>query len=448
MSAEPNDLPRESEDLSTTDGPVPGKTTHKMLRPPWIIGLTIAFVIVAGLSLVKVPEFLLMNWVPNGSVKEHSQLLGLAAQIVLFALGGIIAIVGVALSLSRHGEELDAAERERWRLNHEREKDALQRQSDLASEAQRIRELEHQRAVDARREMRSRLLTAVSLLSSKSAHERKAALYALGSLADDWAAVDRRAEVQECINVICGYLRAPLPYSEEDVSTPIDEVDVRSTGYEVLTDHLRRTDGNGSWGTYRINLTRAIIDFPVDFSDIVINGTGMLRMISISYGVGGRFNISRLTVANGGTVRWSASEGDPGVAFIGRGLVIDHGQMRIEAAAQTRTIDLAESSITRGSLQIAAFGNANINLSSLTVEDTSVLRLWAGLSTKVDFLGANVTDNSQIQFGLPKNPTTIHSAGITVASYANMNEVGEVRLPDGKRLSLQGDQESTATDHI
>lgn len=436
MSAEPNDLPRESEELSTTDSPIPGKTTHKMLRPPWIMGLTIAFVILGGILLVKAPEILLMNWLPNGSVKEHGQLLGLAAQIVLFALGGIIAIVGVALSLSRHGEELDAAERERWRLNHEREKDALQRRSDLASEAQRIRELEHQRAVDARREMRSRLLTAVSLLSSKSAHERKAALYALGALADDWAAVDRRAEVQECINVICGYLRAPLPYSEEDVSTPIDEVDVRSTGYEVLTDHLRRTDGNESWGTYRINLTRAIIDFPVDFSDIVINGTGMLRMISISYGVGGRFNISRLTVANGGTVKWSAAEGDPGVAFIGRELLIDHGDVRIEAAAQTRAIDLTKSSITKGSLKITAPGNTNINLSSLTVSESSTLKLWMGPSTKVDFLDTNVTDKSQIEFGQPRQPNTIDSAGIAAISTAKMNVVGEVRLPDGKRISL------------
>ncbi len=64
---------------------------------------------------------------------------------------------------------------------------------------------------------------------------RLAGVYAMAQLADDWA--DPAAQ-QQCIDVLCAYLRMPLP--TDVTGTPLPgEVQVRETVVRVITAHLR-----------------------------------------------------------------------------------------------------------------------------------------------------------------------------------------------------------------
>lgn len=71
-------------------------------------GLTL-FVAIGATAVATVPGWLLGNWFPEVTDFERNELVGVAAQIVLFVLGGVIAIIGGAVSISRHGQELVAS---------------------------------------------------------------------------------------------------------------------------------------------------------------------------------------------------------------------------------------------------------------------------------------------------------------------------------------------------
>ena len=64
-----------------------------------------------------------------------------------------------------------------------------------------------------RRERRDRFTNAATQLAHTSAAVRIAGVYAMAALADDWHAANDPAEVQTCVDVLCGYLR--LPYDPE-----------------------------------------------------------------------------------------------------------------------------------------------------------------------------------------------------------------------------------------
>ncbi len=126
----------------------PAKPLGRALRPRNIVIATVAFVIVAIASILLLPGILVDHWLSGITTDSTTIRLSLtnAAQTVLFILGGAVGLVGVALSLSRHGLELEIAA------------------ADRAKEERRIGELSQQRQIEAERELRSRFADAVSLL--------------------------------------------------------------------------------------------------------------------------------------------------------------------------------------------------------------------------------------------------------------------------------------------
>ncbi|MGK9149534.1 hypothetical protein KXS11_18005 [Plantibacter flavus] len=253
----------------------------------------ILYVIVGGVALVTVPDQLLANWFPDLSSKERAAFLGPATNAVLFALGGTIALVGVGLSLSRHRQELEAAARDRVRLRNDQEREQSRRQ-----------EAEIQRRTETERALRDRFVTTVNLLSDPSPVNRQAAIFALGALADDWTAFGKRDEVQVCIEVLTGYLRAPrsddmlLPLTEEEHAqldpterreaqrTTPQEIAVKQAGYSVIKDHLK-TENPSNWCDRPLNLDGSHIDFMVNLRDCDIDE-------------GAYFDLHNATISNDG----------------------------------------------------------------------------------------------------------------------------------------------------
>ncbi len=227
-------------------------------RPPlwhrfgvWVTVGVVLYVIAGAILLVKVPDRLLAHWFPTLDESARAAFLGPAANVVLFGLGGTIALVGVGLSLSRHRQELEAAERDRQRLV-----------DDQARERARQGEVDDQRRIDTERALRERFVTTVKLLSDPAPVNRQAALFALGALADDWHAFEKPDEVQVCIEVLTGYLRAPrtddmlVPLTQEQLDTlsreerhaaqrtTAQEISVKQAGYTVIRNHLAGQAGS------------------------------------------------------------------------------------------------------------------------------------------------------------------------------------------------------------
>lgn len=97
---------------------------------------------------------------------------------------------------------------------------------------------------------------AAGLLGHERAAVRRAGVYAMARLADDWP--DQR---QVCVDVLCGYLQM----------SPIDqksEPEVRLAISSVLAEHLHRDAGDISWSGLRINLANAHLE-ELDFTDAV-----------------------------------------------------------------------------------------------------------------------------------------------------------------------------------
>lgn len=101
-----------------------------------------------------------------------------------------------------------------------------------------------------------RFVRAADQLGSESAAVRVAGVHALGQLADDW--LQGR---QQCIDVLCAYLR--LPY-ETDVSADgykPGEREVRRTLIRLIRNHLRGEPWSAvSWTGYRFSFEGAVFD--------------------------------------------------------------------------------------------------------------------------------------------------------------------------------------------
>lgn len=95
-----------------------------------------------------------------------------------------------------------------------------------------------------------RFREASDLLGHDSAAVRLAGVYALARLADDWA--DQR---QQCVDVLCAYIR--LPYDPED-SSP-GQKEVRLTVLR-LVGALLRQGARGSWQGLDFDFTGAVFD--------------------------------------------------------------------------------------------------------------------------------------------------------------------------------------------
>ena len=115
-----------------------------------------------------------------------------------------------------------------------------------------------QREVDAA--FRSRYGEAATQLGSDRAAVQLAGVYAMANLADDWP-----EQRQQCVEVLCGFLRLPPPADE---ALRAADAKIRTTIGAVLRDHLQE---GGAWCGLDFNLTGAYL---VDLNLIGARFTG------------------------------------------------------------------------------------------------------------------------------------------------------------------------------
>ncbi|MGL5867297.1 MAG: pentapeptide repeat-containing protein [Dermatophilaceae bacterium] len=140
--------------------------------------------------------------------------------------------------------------------------------------------------IHERQEPRERYGAAVAQLGSENTVARLAGVYALANLADEW-----QEQRQQCVDVLCAYLRMPWehtpdaehPLAARTISTTVShepdetrtytyrdatgEAEVRKTILRVIADHLRLTNladqrrriREGSWSYLRLDFTAAIL---------------------------------------------------------------------------------------------------------------------------------------------------------------------------------------------
>jgi len=105
----------------------------------------------------------------------------------------------------------------------------------------------------------SRYNAATEQLAHSKPAARLAGVYAMARLADDWS-----TQRQQCVDVLCAYLRMP-PSGEQG-----DE-EVRSTIIRVIIDHLREAPETISWTELDFNFDRAELR-ELDMRDVTFRG--------------------------------------------------------------------------------------------------------------------------------------------------------------------------------
>ncbi len=170
---------------------------------------------------------------------------------------------------------------------------------------------------DDQRLFSSRYQDAADLLGHDKAAVRLAGIYAMSRLADDW-----EEQRQQCIDVLCAYLR--LPYAPAD-SEP-GEREVRLTVIRLLTQHLR-PDARTSWCGHDLDFTGAVFDGGdfggAEFSGGLVSfGRAELSGGTVSFS-GAEFSGGTVTFASaafsGGTVNFYGAEFSGTVVFSGAG---------------------------------------------------------------------------------------------------------------------------------
>ncbi|MGG7453058.1 hypothetical protein ACQ3HE_19340 [Plantibacter auratus] len=426
---------------------------QRSVKPPpwkqfgWYVTLgVILYVIVGGIALATVPDQLLANWFPDLSSKERAAFLGPATNAVLFALGGTIALVGVGLSLSRHRQELQAADRDRIRLRDDQER-----------ERSRIQEAAIERGTEAERALRDRFVTTVNLLSDPSPVNRQAALFALGALADDWDAFGKPDEVQVCIEVLTGYLRAPrsddmlLPLSEEEHSqleaserrdaqrTTPWEVSVKQAGYTVIRNHLKREDAP-DWSSRHLNLDDAHIDFEVDLRGGETTESGRLSLQNVKIKGGGFVDLSSFSVRDrarldlsGVKITNATNERLTGVN-LHNATIVDGGWVSFHSAEVGRGTVVFLDGVTVDGEGVLLLQEASIRglvgVRGVTVHTAGTVDLVyieVGLSGVVDLQGTRICPGGRIS---TKHARVIGS-GIMDIGGVTIESGGSLVLPDG-----------------
>lgn len=162
------------------------------------------------------------------------------ALLVTGGVGGVVALV-VAYRKQRLGER-----------NEKRDEIAAER-------ASRAEDREDQKLLN------ERFAAASEQLGSEIAMNRFAGVYAMAGLADDWD-----AGRQECIDVLCAYMRRPvkslklnvdqgMPYSEKQALE--EERQVRRAIINVIGRKLREDEIPGStWHGHEFDLSESLID--------------------------------------------------------------------------------------------------------------------------------------------------------------------------------------------
>lgn len=379
------------------------ESTRGYPRPLIIWVLVLVFVVLGAILVFVAPERILQNWLPTAAADERAKLLGTAAQIVLFTLGGAIAVVGVALSLSRHRQEIQTS--------------ALEREK----EKRRRQELANQLRLDAERELRTRFVTAVELLAaSDSPTRRTAAFYSLSAIADEWDVLGRDDEVQVCVDVICGYLRSATSYqTDEDRRL---EIEVRTTAARIVRAHLIESARN-SWSDRVIDLSGILLDYLLDLAGAVISANGNLSLARVNVTDEGVLALDELKL-----------EGDALASL--SDVVVEHGGQlslsgaKAESSATLRAVGAEVR--TGGAITIAsleAIDSATVSFDGLSVLDTG--RFYA--------TGVKVSGSARVTFdnGAIASDGILNLEGVHVSTSGRLS-LDPIEIGASGAVSLSG----------
>lgn len=398
----------------------------------WIIVVgVIVYVVIGGLLLLFMPDQLLSHWFPDLEDRERAAFLGSAAQVVLFGLGGVIAVVGVGLSLARHAEELLAAEVDRKRAALQSQVHGFEREK----EDRRRAEIREQRDIEIERELRGRFVSAVELMASSDTMKRTAGLYSSAALADDWQAFRRNEDAQACIDVICYLLRSPLP--RNDGIPDASEVAVRRSGYAILRSRLNVPVSNGScrWSGFLINLRDAPLVFNVDLSDAALDANTIVDFSGAILEGQATLNMDRASVKDGGALRL-----DGAIILGASSISLIDSELRDGGSLTASDLKISES--------------AGITASGLKISNAARATLGGNMSddSKLVLYGARLTDSAVLKVSSAMANRSTLMANRIVASDNSIVDLsgttanGEARL----RLSDSGVEAEGAiwTEHV
>ncbi|MBF4563402.1 hypothetical protein ITJ43_14815 [Microbacterium sp. VKM Ac-2870] len=447
MDAEPD--PDETAKATEEASAPPERRRLKSVSYGWRITIGVfIYLVIAFVTVLYAPEALLNNWITGDDTAEKAKVVAAAGNLVLLALGGVIAVVTVGLSMSRHHQEREAAERDRQRLDDDRKREQARRD-----------EVEAQRRIDTERALRERFVTTVKLLSDPAPVNRQAALFALGALADDWDAFGKPDEVQVCIEVLTGYLRAPRtddmlePLTQEEYdqlepaerraaqSTTSQEVAVKQAGYTVIRNHL----GEGAaphWRDRSINLARAHIDFPLALDGATISSRGKVDLGHATITGGGALYLTNAKIRGKGVLDVSSATISRGAVYLTRAKITDGGNVYLDGAKISGggIVVLARVNIDADARvlfeEATISDNGRVVLLRATISGRGALYLTDAKirdSGKVNLLAATVSDNGSVFL----EGATLSDRGTVDLRRTTISDDGTVFL-EGATLSDRG----------
>ncbi|WP_162620247.1 hypothetical protein [Corynebacterium provencense] len=155
------------------------------------------------------------------------------------------------------------------------------------------------------KELSRRYQDASAQLGHEQAAVRLAGVYALARLADDWT-----EQKQQCVDVLCAYIR--LSSSDIEKVDPSDEV-VRRAIFDQISIHCSRDLANdSSWRNLRIDLSKSVVHdiswFGLIFSELIMDNAVILGNLSLhSCTVRKRMSFSSATVKGQLSIRVSGT---------------------------------------------------------------------------------------------------------------------------------------------
>lgn len=212
---------------------------------------------------------------------------------------------------------------------------------------------------DHERFLNERFGAAAQLLGHAEASTRLAGVYAMAALADDWP-----GQQQQCIDVLCAYLR--LPY--DPATARPGEQQVRLTIIRIIRDHLR--DGAAGWQGRDLIFTDALLDggdfAGANFSDGEVDFRGATFAGGTTTFFGARFS--------GGTVKFdgavfAAGTVDFATAVFSGGLV-----SFLDATFSGGKVNFVASSLSAGKIDFedALFTGGTVDFSAAVISDGTV----------------------------------------------------------------------------
>lgn len=253
----------------------------KAQERPWYIRhftkLLIGFGLGGGAVALVLPWVL---WLHCGMSSGSSDQLRLH---LLYVTGGIIAVLTLL------------------QTNWKNQGDRLKIDADIKKNEQDAEKNERDHIRQVHAERRSRYTKAVEQLADEKATVRLGGIYTLVGLVDEWLADDtlepkeQQNEGQIIINILCAYIRSPLPLNEiqeyidslnsfpnykdiysEDNVTVREERDIRQSILKEIRPRLRSMESSsdknnviqkGPWSIFTFNFSSALFFYSVDFSN-------------------------------------------------------------------------------------------------------------------------------------------------------------------------------------